>query len=180
MRCGIDERAAAQAAAAAHGRLDRAQLLAGDPGFADRQSRWRAIPDRLNGTGAAICEIVDELVSDTEALGAHVAAAQEAELEALAEQAKQRGERGVTGRAAIEARHRRELRRIRTDELRAGLGTLAQAYRDRLVVAPQPARRLSLLFEALGRIDECARWIERNPNEQLLLQCLLVDLDRPS
>ena len=36
------------------------------------------------------------------------------------------------GRKAIEDRHRREQRQVRTDELRAGLATLASAYRSRL------------------------------------------------
>ena len=56
-------------------------------------------------------------------------AAEVAELEARIERF---GERG-SGRKALEERHKRELRRHRTDELRSGLGVLAGAYRDILV-----------------------------------------------
>ncbi|MEO5680461.1 MAG: hypothetical protein ABIS47_12425, partial [Acidimicrobiales bacterium] len=58
---GVDGPAAEQAAAAAGGRLDRARLLAGDAGFASRQAFWRRRPDALDGSGATVASLVDEL-----------------------------------------------------------------------------------------------------------------------
>ena len=61
-----------------------------------------------------------------------LAARQKQEAEQLQERIEQSGERG-SGRKELEDRHKRELRRHRTDELRFGLATLVGAYRDRLV-----------------------------------------------
>jgi 2-polyprenyl-6-methoxyphenol hydroxylase-like FAD-dependent oxidoreductase len=56
---------------------------------------------------------------------------QDREVAELDEQIASFGERG-SGRKQLEERHKRELRRHRTDELRAGLATLAATYRDSL------------------------------------------------
>src|ERR1019366_6887422 len=52
MREGVEVATATSVAEAAGGRLDRARLLARDPGFAERLQRWRSVPSRLDGTGA--------------------------------------------------------------------------------------------------------------------------------
>ena len=54
---------ATSAAEAARGRLDRARLLAGDPGFVERLHRWRTVPSRLDGTGARVAQLADDLVA---------------------------------------------------------------------------------------------------------------------
>ena len=74
----------------------------------------------------------------------------------------------------LEARHRRELRRVRIDELRSGLGTLAAVYRQRLVSGANPGGCL----ESLDVIGEANEALIRNPNETLLLQAMLLRLDR--
>ena len=51
-----------------------------------------------------------------------------AEIAELDERVKRTGERGA-GRKVLAERHKRELRRLRHDELRFGLATLAGAYR---------------------------------------------------
>ena len=56
-----------------------------------------------------------------------------AELAALADQAEAMGAKGIPGRRQVEEGHKREERRWRTDDLRFGLATLAEVYRDRLV-----------------------------------------------
>ena len=58
---GIPEATAEQVAVAAAGRLDRARLLAGDPGFAARLAAWREVPARLDGSGAAVVSVAEEL-----------------------------------------------------------------------------------------------------------------------
>ena len=83
------------------------------------------------------------------------------------------GERG-SGRKQLEERHKRELRRHRVDELRSGLAVLAGAYRDALVQGPTapPRRRCA----RCTRIHQALEALDRNPNETLLLQALLLDL----
>lgn len=175
---GVDPAVAAAAAAASQGRLDRAELLADDPDFATRQARWRAIPERLDGTGATVFSLVAELLAGAEAILSVLRERQAAELERAAEQAERQGDRTIPGRQAIEARHRREQRRVRSDELRAGFASLADAYRSRLVAPDLPPYRRAALVSACQRIDEAAKWLDRNPNESLLLEALLLDLDK--
>ena len=55
-------RSARLAAAAAGGDLDRARLLVGDSGLATRRQAWHDIPKRLDGAGATVGAIVDELL----------------------------------------------------------------------------------------------------------------------
>ena len=165
---GADPAAAAAAAGASGGRLDRARLLVGDPGFASRQAAWRSVPDRLDGTGATVAVLVDELLGQVESILDPLKATHTAELAELADLDAIAGR--ASGRTEIDARHKRELRRVRTDELQAGLATLAGAYRDRLV----EGRADPSVFDALR--DATAELV-RNPNEPLLLSALLLRLD---
>jgi DNA polymerase III subunit delta' len=94
-----------------------------------------------------------------------------AEIAALDEQIEQYGLRG-SGRKDLETRHKREVRRFRTAELRLGLATLAAVYRDALVTLG-PRRDL---VEATTRIDAAAVSLQRYPNETLLLLALVSHL----
>ena len=172
---GVAEDVARSVAAVSGGRLDRARLLATDPGFAHRQEQWRTVPSRLDGTGATAAAAAAELLTSAEAALGPLQDQQAAELAELAERAEGRG---VPGRKDIDDRHRREGRRFRTDELRMGLATLAGAYRDRLATASgggavPDARRAVLAVDAL---DRAAAALVRNPNEALLLESLMVTL----
>jgi DNA polymerase-3 subunit delta' len=77
----------------------------------------------------------------------------------------------------METRQRREVRRQRTDELRAGLAALAGAYRDRLSAA-EDDQRLTRALRAVDRIDRLGRDLQYNPGELLQLQALLTRLGR--
>lgn len=188
---GVDADVAGELAEAAAGSVDRARMLTDDPDFALRRSLWRRVPERLDGTGAAAAAVVAELLATTERSVEALHAAHQAELEALAAAAEAVGERGVSGRREIEERHRREERRWRTDEVRAGLAVLVGAYRDRLLAESTPAaglplaglapsgrseERIRALFGAVASIETAAAELVRNPNEALLLEALLVRL----
>ena len=173
---GVAPDTATAAAAGAGGRLDRARLLASDTGFAARQERWRSVSERLDGTGASVAILTEELLAGSEELVEVLKARQAEELAAAQAAAEQAGERAVPGRQAIEDRHRREQRRVRTDELRAGLATLGATYRARLVPGV-PAPELAGALACCGAIDDAARELVRNPNEALLIQDLLLRLD---
>ena len=87
------------------------------------------------------------------------------------------GERG-SGRSQLEERHKRERRRLRTDELRLGLTTLQAGYRDALATGHGD---MHAWLGAVDRLHEAAEALPRNPSEALLLQALLLDLpSRPT
>lgn len=171
---GVDAAVATRVAGAADGRLDRARLLASDPGFEARRRTWQSLPGRLDGTGATVSLLAAELVEllGTAAVGPLEArhAEERAALEARIERS---GERGA-GRKLLVERHRRELRRLRADELRYGLALVAQTYRDAVAAATVADPRTCL--SSIEAVQAAAEAIVRNPSEHLLLQALLLRL----
>jgi DNA polymerase III subunit delta' len=170
---GVEPDRAADAAAAAVGDLRRARLLATDDRLALRRRAWHAVPDRLDGTGGRAVEAADELLAMIADAMEPLAEAHAAELAELEERVKARGERG-SGRAEVVARHKREERRYRVDEIRAGLTELSRRYRDELATAARPTAPLAALEAISGLADE----LVRNPNERLQLVALFVRLGR--
>jgi len=172
---GVAPAAAAEAARAAGGRMDRARILTTDAEVAARRSAWESVPARLDGTGATVAIIANELLDLLARGGAEgLAERHAAELEALEERERLTGERG-SGRRELEARQKREQRRWRIDELRWGLAILAAAYRDRAARASS-ARGASDALRAADAVQDAAEALIRNPNEMLLLQALLLRL----
>ena len=170
---GADPGVAREVAAIAAGRLDRARLLVDDTGFAARREAWREVPAGLDGTGATVAVLTDRLAQllGEAGVGA-LEARQAAELAELDERVKRTGERGA-GRKVLTDRHKRELRRLRHDELRFGLATLAGAYRDALAAGAGDDRAN---IDAVAAIQSAAEAMIRNPTEALLLQSLLLKL----
>lgn len=169
---GVEAAVAARVAPLAAGRLDRARLLAGDGELESRRRSWASVPARLDGTGATVAVLVEELSSLLAGAALQpLEARHSAEMAELEERVGYLGERG-SGRKELVDRHRRELRRLRADELRVGLGVLAGAYRTALVAGHAPPGTVA----ALTAIQRAAEAMERNPNEKLLLQALLLDL----
>jgi DNA polymerase-3 subunit delta' len=191
---GIEPGRALMLAQSAGGRLDRARLLAADPDFEARRRTWLEVPARLDGTGATVAGVADELLGLLDASVQPLRARHEAERAKLdASNARAAGVAG-TGRSGqagaraakamlsagvseMETRQRREVRRQRTDELRAGLAALASAYRDSLDGAGD-VRRLNRALRAVDRIDRLGRDLQYNPGELLQLQALLSRLGR--
>ena len=170
---GIEPVVAEEVARAAGGRLDRARLLASDPGFRARREVWRTLPFRLDGTGATVAVLAAEQVELLGDAAVEPLRARHAdELAALEARVERSGERGA-GRGALTERHKRELRRLRTDELRFGLATVAESYRDALVTHAADTRGCVAAVEAL---QDTAEALARNPKEDLLLQALLLRL----
>jgi len=181
---GVAPERASAVAAMAGGRLDRARLLAADPGAEARRGAWAAVPARLGSSGATVAQLADELVQLLEQSAAPLAARQASEVAALAERNKaaMSSVPSKLARAAarsyeleIEERHKREQRRQRTDELRSGLAALAGAYRDR---AASGAVGAGTAAAAVGLVDALSADLVFNPGELLSIQALLVRLDR--
>jgi len=172
---GADLAVATAVADVAGGRLDRARLLLSEEGFFERLELWRSVPTRLDGPGATVVLLAEELVAAASEPVEAVKARQAAELAELAWQAERFGERAIPGRTLVEDRHRREQRRVRTDELRAGLATLAGVYRARLEGSPPPVV-MSTALRAVELVEEAAERLTRNANDLLLLEWLLLRL----
>lgn len=170
---GIPAERAATAAAAAEGNLDRARVLAVDDGLTARRAAFASVPQRLDGSGNTVVKVCAELHGLIEAAAAPLAERQAKEVADLEARVAAAGERG-SGRKQLEERHKRELRRHRTDELRSGLAVIAGTYRDALV--RNATARPDAAVHAVQRVHEALEALDRNPNETLLLQALLLDL----
>jgi DNA polymerase-3 subunit delta' len=131
------------------------------------------VPSRLDGNGATVMRLVDELLGLIDSAARPLAQRHASEVAALDERIERFGERG-SGKKTLDDRHKRELRRHRTDELRHGLSVLAGAYRDALVAGT--IDRPGGVASAVTDIHAAIETLERNPNEPLLLQSLLWSL----
>lgn len=174
---GVDAGLARELAESAGGRLDRARLLAADPGFAARRQAWRAVPSRLDGTGRAAAALAGELVELLDESAEFLRTRHAEEAAELEQRLRATGERG-SSRRDLEDRQKRELRRLRTDELRSGLVALASVYRDRLIAGEGGVRALRTSVDATEAIARLNEELVRNPNETLQLQALLLTLSR--
>lgn len=178
---GISGEVAAVVADSSGGNPERARIMIEDPDVADRAALWSSVPDRLSGTGDVAADLARALLASAERAVEPLREDHARELERLTEEAKEFGEKGLPGRKEITDHFQREERRWRTDALRAGLGALARAYRDRLVAqaAVTDARAGShaqAAAEAVTLITDATRALRQNPQESLLLQSLLVRL----
>lgn len=165
---GVDAEVALVAASSSLGDLRRAQLLVADPRLAVRMDAWRSIPQRLNGTGSVAAEIAGEIRAHLDDALVPLSAAHEAEMKKLADTESAYGQSGGA-KKDLEARHRREVRRLRTDEIRLCLAILAERYRVEL----NSPRRAKETIEALEALSQTSEALVRNPNEALLLQALM-------
>lgn len=168
---GVDAVRARDAARLAHGSIDRARLLAADPGLVERYRAFADVPSSLDGTGATVLRLVDRLLALIDDAAAPLAERHEKEVAEndalLAASGQKKG-----GRKALEDRHKRELRRHRTDELRSGLSQMAGTYRDQMADDPG-AIRPHVLFDAVTAIHGAIGRLSLNVREDLLLRDLL-------
>ena len=171
VRDGVDPQRASEAAGFAGGDLSRARLLATDERLALRVTAWRELPVRLDGRGATAANAVADLRAAIDDVEAPLRARQDKEVAALNDRIERYGQRG-SGAKELEARHKRELRRLRTDELRLGLSSLAATYRDELLVALDPTSAIAAL-DAIRTADANLKF---NPNEELWLMALALQL----
>jgi len=174
---GVAPHAAITAARLAGGSLDTARLLVADQEASVRRAAFAGLAHRLDGTGATVAAIVDELAGLVDASLAPLLARQAAEVAELEARMALVGQRG-SARKALEDEHKRQVRRARTDELCAGLSALAGSYRDALAGAPGDGRTNAVTerVAAVAAIHEAMRFLDRNVNETLLLQALLLRL----
>lgn len=174
---GVEPGRAGAVAAASLGSLDRARLLARDEAAIARRDLWRSVLGRLDGTGAAVASMVDDLSAAIDQAARPLLERQTEEVEAAELRIKQGGQ-AITVLKSLEARHKRELRRLRTDELRTGFATVARDLADHLERSPSPAHARAV-EAGLAALERATRSIAYNPNEALMLQGMLVGLRLP-
>lgn len=171
---GIDPDRAQVAASGAGGSLSQARLLTHDPSAMDRRELWLGIPGRLDGTGATAAALADEVLAATELLAEPLTGRQEVEIAELDAVASATGNRMAGDHKAMLERHKREQKRVRTADLRAGLAALLTRYRETLVDGGSPEDYLA----AADAVQELCDTLAFNPNTTLQLQSLFVGLPR--
>jgi len=155
---------------ASAGDFRRLELLTQDPEFSERAELWQSLPTTIDGSGATAGQLVRELTALIANASAPLVERHGLELEELDAREEMLGTRG-SGRSGVDARHKRELRRLRTEELRFGLRVLARRYRRALAEGGGAE-----IVEAIGRLRNANEALIRNPNESLLLHNLFWNL----
>ena len=150
----------------------RERHLANDPHFAHRQEAFAQIPYKLDGSGATVTQIVDEIFELIEQATVPLIAEQKKELDELEARVSLNGERG-SGRKALQDRHKRQLRKFNTDELRSGLSTIAGTYHA-LIVSETQYLDEPKYHDAIHRIHKAMGSLGLNVNEELLLHSLFL------
>ncbi|MEZ5371332.1 MAG: hypothetical protein R2704_01000 [Microthrixaceae bacterium] len=173
---GFDPDAAATAARAAGGDLERVRALLSDEAASQRWRRWAQLLERVDGTAATATGLVAELIADLDAAGEALAAGHARQLEAFdaAEDAAARGQAGR--RKRLEDRHKRESRRLRNDALRAGMAALADEARA-TATTPAGADTYTRVGAALADLELA---LLHNAREDLALLALVMALGQGS
>ena len=169
---GVDPERAAAVAAFAEGDLGRARLLASDDRLAIRLASWQSIPGRLDGKGSTAIALVDEIranIDDAEA--------------PLRGQSSSRGRRAERPHRALRptrfwrkpAREAPPARRATAAHRRAP--ARPDCARSRLPGRDGRSQRIRRARSApSARCQRTAEALMFNPNEELLLLALLLDL----
>jgi DNA polymerase-3 subunit delta' len=168
---GNDPGGATVAAKAAHGDLDRARVLATDPDLSARRRAFAEAPARLDGSGSTAMTTAGDLLGLIDDAARPMVDRQADELAEFERQVEEFGARG--GKPELIARHKRQLRRYRTDELRDGLAAMAATYRDVVVAG---GRGTDDAVAAVHRIHAAMDALIHNANDRLLLESLLWSL----
>ena len=174
---GADAETAQHIAYVASGDLARARILVRDPSLAQRTHAFSQVPYELDGTTSKALSIAEQLLLAIEESLEVYKEQQAQEMADLDARAKFLGERG-SGRKKVEDRHKRELRRHRTDELRSGLRIMTLVYADALKVATQAtAHHLTDSYvRAVKTLRDASTALSLNVGEKLWLENLLMAL----
>jgi DNA polymerase-3 subunit delta' len=177
---------AALAARLAGGQLSRARALVDDRRAL--RAEFVNAPSRLDGSGAAVAVVAEDLGAAVRDAIAAVKTRHESELEAFETSVSDAGylPRDVSRlRKRITTRHSRHERMARREALIEGITSLESVYRDTLAGPDAPARNLDqkpiraearACDRAFAACREARQALERNPNEGLLIERLLLHL----
>lgn len=172
---GVEPDVALEAARRADGSFRRARLLARDAALVTRSDAWHGAPARLDGTGATLCVVADELLELIEGVLEPIAAKHAEEVAAFEEMVEMTGDKATGRRKAMEDRHKREARRLRTGELISGALALLGSYRRS--AAEGAGVSTEAYVQAASAVQQFTDAIRSNANEPLALRALLLQLD---
>lgn len=154
----------------------RAVKLADDKELRESFSIWREVPSLVTRDMRVIIELVDRLIAAISLMEDRKRPEFARELENIAEVATRMGVKKSPLLEAAKERHKRELRKIRTQELKSGLLLLERQYRDSLLTGDLSPERLHYCVSAVKHVEEAQRGMVFNANEFLLLVSLLSRL----
>ena len=155
---------------AARGDIDRAKDLISDPNIAYRYELWKSTLEDLKPDGYAIATSVNEIQKAIDNAQEILAEKHDREIKDLLDNEKQLGiKTGI--RSQLEATHKREIRRFRTDELEFGFSIFATMFQEQLRSNPNEGS-----LHAVNIIKKANGVMKRNANEKLLLTSLLISL----
>ena len=159
---------------AARGDIQRAIDLISDPNIGNRYDLWRSTLENLQPQGYAIASAVNELQKEIDQAEVVITNKHDQELKELMNNEKELGVN--SGRKSqIEASHKREIRRFRTEEIEFGLSVFSTVFRERLLNVPDKN-----CMDAIKIIKDANTGLKRNANEKLLLTSLLISLSEMS
>jgi DNA polymerase-3 subunit delta' len=155
---------------AARGDIDRARNLISDPNIAYRHELWRSTYENLKSEGHAIAASVSGLQKAIDEAQEIITNKHGLEMQELLDNEKQLGIKSGA-RSQLEAIHKREIRRFRTDELDFGLSIFVTMLLEQLRENPHKEN-----FQGVNIIKKANGAMKRNANEKLLLTSLLISL----
>ncbi len=173
---GYGEEDSRKAVRLSAGRWSRAIALAGDHELRDSCLLWEQIPGLLRRDMATVINLVDRLLGIVGLVEDRRRKHQKEEISRAVEMAKATGDSRETLVKKLEEKHHRELRRIRTAELRAGLLLIERHYRDQMVAPDLAKSEIQFCLKAIDQIEDAQRALNRNSSEFLLLVALLSRL----
>ncbi len=166
----------AEAVRLSAGRWSRALELASDRELRQVFSLWEQLPSLLTRDMSTIVSLAEKLVAVGSLTEERKKRSQKEELDELDAMYRAQGARVSASRDRLEERHKRELRKIRTTELRAGLLILERHYRNQLMNWNCGEGEAQFCIDAISQIEQSQAALARNCNEFLLLMALLSRL----
>ncbi len=143
----------------------------------EAESVWRDAVRKFEPTGNYIANSVDKLIEDLNKSVEDLKKLQQHEIDQF-KSASSQGD--SVDLRLVEERHKREIKRVRAERLKAGLGQMMDEYKSKLLLhsdnsASHPTTiDLANDLLAVDEINNAIRIIGRNPNEETLLRALLL------
>ncbi len=170
---GVPEQRLALAACSAAGSIERARLLGSDDAAMERISLWRSVLDRLDGSGARAAEVVEEVLAAIEASATPLKDKQLSELSEQQSRAEKYSLTTIGASPSTRDRHKRELRRLTTDELHMGFEVLTEEIRKRTLTKDYSAQAAATRLQAVRATADLMIY---NVNNRLALQNLMLQI----
>lgn len=180
VRAGYDEAIALSSVELSGGRFSRALDLAEDAELRHSLRIWRDLPELLEPDMTILTGLSYDLVATVSILENRRKREHKIEIESVQETAKKLGVKETTLLNSLKEKHKRELRRLRTDEMRYGLLVVERQYRNIMCRQDSSKSQVRYCMDVIGIIEESQRALKRNANEFLILMSLLSRLAEKS